>query len=627
MGDTLMPNFDLARIGSREYAREVAQLWERLLGDYEVGEVGVRELVYDSWLRCKKMGVDPLRKAAPRAPTIAPLAISEKRLRSVMHASINSVAPFLSEAKSVLIGSGRTGNLFFVEGDARLSEGLAENSIVAGAAWDEMKIGTNAIGTALKLGQKVLVHGEEHFCHAGKKWSCAADVIRDPVDRSVLGVVDLTGPAEAISLRASALISALVERIESELSRLDLVDQIGLIDSFHEKRRFGEGLVIVDRRGLVVRSTSSSKLEAADIRQGLYLNGLNGLSFDKWTLGLAPEVLHGGEIEWIKSDSEIIGAAIHVPSKVTRLAPSIDVPVSLKSLLDSSPSQVSIVQKAAILAQNNLPMLITGETGTGKGVLAAAVHLSSARASKPIIAVNCAAIPRDLIGIELFGYVEGAFTGTRRGGMSGRIEDADGGTLFLDEIGDMPLEIQPYLLRVLECGHISRLGESRQRRIDVRVIAATNLPMEELLKQGRFRADLYYRLNVARLHVPALRERRADIPYLADRIYAETRKSEQSPPLDQFAIDYLMRQDLPGNVRELKTKIERYVAGLPMDDEPAPQHEPDAPTLTLPGMQRALILSTLARYSGDVGKAAEELCIPKSTLYRKIARYREQGLV
>jgi len=622
-----MPHFDLARIGSREYAREVAQLWERLLGDYDVGQVAVRELVYDSWLRCKKMGVDPLRKAAPKAPTMEHLAISEQRLRSVMQASLNSVAPFLSEAKSVLIGSGRTGNLFFVEGDPRLSEGLAENSVVAGAAWDELKIGTNAIGTALKLQQKVLVHGEEHFCHAGKKWSCAADVIRDPIDRSVLGVVDLTGPADAVSLRASALISALVERIESELSRLDLVDQVGLIDNFHEKRKFGEGLVVVDRRGLVVRCTSHSKLETANVRQGQYLTGLKGLSFEKWTLDLAHEVLHGGEIEWIKNNSEVIGAAIHIPSNAARPAPRLDLPAPLKSLLDCSPSQISIVQNAAILAQNDLPVLITGETGTGKGVMAAAIHLSGVRASKPIIAVNCAAIPRDLIGIELFGYVEGAFTGARRGGMSGRVEDADGGTLFLDEIGDMPLEIQPYLLRVLENGYVSRLGESRQRRVDVRIIAATNLPIEELLNQRRFRADLYYRLNVARLHLPALRERRGDIPFLAERMYAQIRKSENSRLLDRAAIDRLMIQDLPGNVRELKTKVERYVAGLPIDDEGVSRHEPAGPALTLPGIQRNLILSALSRHSGNISKVSEELCIPKSTLYRKIARYREQALV
>lgn len=616
---------DLSRIGSREYAREVAHLWDRLLGDYELNQIGVRDIVYQSWLRCKKIGVDPLKRAAPKAPPLAsPTAVSEARLRSVVHASLNSVAPYLSEARSVLIGSGRTGNLFFVGGDARLSEALAENSVVAGATWEETKIGTNAIGTALETGQKVLIHGEEHFCNAGKPWSCAADVIRDPVDRSVLGIVDLTGPAEALALRANALISALVERIESELSRLDLLDHINLIDLFEKRNRLSEGLVMVDRRGLIIRATSQSKLEAANVRQGEYLSGLKGLSSDKWTLDLTHEVLHGGEVEWITNDGEIIGAAIHVGPKTIRAASHANLPAPLKTLQDSVPSQSLVVQNAAILSQNELSVLITGETGTGKDVLASAIHLSSPRAKKPFVTVNCAAIPRELIGVELFGYVEGAFTGTRRGGMSGRIEDADGGTLFLDEIGDMPLDVQPYLLRVIETGFVSRLGESRQRRVDVRIVAATNQAIEQLMDEGRFRSDLYYRLNVARLHLAPLRERRTDIPPLAERIYAQIRKSEQARPLDQSAIDHLMAQDLPGNIRELRAKVERYIAGLPIDDKNGAKKSSSSAG-TLAGIERDTILGALARNKGNVNSVSEELSIPRSTLYRKLAGYRAQG--
>ncbi|WP_076860187.1 sigma-54-dependent Fis family transcriptional regulator [Bradyrhizobium mercantei] len=619
-----MQTGDLSRIGSREYAREVAHLWDRLLGDYEVSQIGVRDIVYQSWLRCKKIGVDPLKRAAPKAPPLArPTAVSEARLRAVVHASLNSVAPYLSEARSVLIGSGRTGNLFFVGGDTHLSEALAENSVVAGATWEETKIGTNAIGTALEIEQKVLIHGEEHFCNAGKPWSCAADVIRDPVDRSVLGIVDLTGPAEAVALRANALISALVERIESELSRLDLLDRINLIDLFHERKRLGEGLVVVDRRGLIIRATSQSPLEAANIRQGEYLAGLKGLSSDKWTLDLTHEVLHGAEVEWIAKDDEVIGAAIHVSPRPIQAPARANLPTPLKTLQDSAPSQSLLVQKAAILAQNSLPVLITGETGTGKDVLANAIHLSGPRARKPLISVNCAAIPRELIGVELFGYVEGAFTGTRRGGMSGRIEDANGGTLFLDELGDMPLDVQPYLLRVIETGLVSRLGESRQRQVDVRIIAATNQPIEQLKDDGRFRSDLYYRLNGARLHIAPLRQRRQDIPALAERIYAQIRKSDQSRPLDRDAIDHLMTQDLPGNTRELRTKIERYVAGLPIDDDAL--KPPSAAAGTLAGIERDAILGALARHGGNVGLVSDELSIPRSTLYRKLAEYRAKG--
>lgn len=624
-----MQKMELDRIGSREYAREVAHLWDRLLGDYDVDTPGVRDVVYKSWLRCKQIGVDPLKRAAPKTPS--PVAgsgnVSEDRLRQVMQSSLETVAPYLSEAKSVLIGTGHNGLIFTSQGDTRLAEGLAENSVVEGAMWDESHVGTNAIGTALAIGGKVLIHGEEHFCNAGKQWSCAADVIRDPVDRSILGVIDLTGPAEAISLRANALIAAVVERAESELARLDLMDQIKLIDCFHQRSSLAEGLILVDRRGLVVRRSFQSRFDRANIRQGDFLAGLKGLPCESWTLDLVHDVLHDGEVEWIRNDDDdVIGAAIHVARSAVRTPPKSTLPPQLKALVDASPSLEPVIREAAIVARSSVPVMITGETGTGKDVLATAIHVSGDRAGKPFISVNCAAIPRDLIGVELFGYVEGAFTGTRKGGMTGRIEDADGGTLFLDEIGDMPIELQPYLLRVLESGAVSRLGESRQRKANIRIIAATNQPLQELMAQGRFRRDLFYRLNVARLHLPPLRERRADIPHLVERLHAQIHGSVAGQSIPRSVVAQLMTRELPGNIRELRSLVERAAAGLSLD-EPTLTATPSAPpATTLSAVERDLILSCLERHNGNVGQVAEELSIPRSTLYRKLASYRDAGL-
>jgi sigma-54 dependent transcriptional regulator, acetoin dehydrogenase operon transcriptional activator AcoR len=624
-----MQKMDLDRIGSREYAREVAHSWDRLLGNYDVEAPAVRDVVYKSWLRCKQIGVDPLKSAAPRTPSrVAPSSkISEERLRSVIQASLETVAPYLNEAKSVLIGTGHNGLIFSSQGDVRLAEGLAENSVVEGAMWDETHVGTNAIGTALAIGGKVMIHGEEHFCNAGKQWSCAADVIRDPVDRSVLGVIDLTGPAETISLHANALIAAVVERAESELARLDLMDQIKLIDCFHQRSNLAEGLILVDRRGLVVRRSFQTRLDQASIRQGEFLVGLKGLRCESWTLDLVHNALHDSEVEWIRNDEDdVIGAAIHVGRSVGRTELKSNLPAQLKSLVVSSPSLEPVIREAAIVARRSVPVVITGETGTGKDVLANAIHLSGDRAGKPFISVNCAAIPRDLIGVELFGYVEGAFTGTRKGGMSGRIEDADGGTLFLDEIGDMPIELQPYLLRVLESRAVSRLGESRQRNVDIRIIAATNQPLQDLMDQGRFRRDLYYRLNVASLHLPPLRERREDIPFLIERLYAQVHGSVAGESIPRPVVDQLMARELPGNIRELRSLLERAAAGLSLDEPtlaPAPN---DPPATTLSAVERSLILTCLERHKGNVDRAAEELSIPRSTLYRKLASFREAGM-
>jgi transcriptional regulator of acetoin/glycerol metabolism len=633
-----MTQGDLARIGTREYARDVARSWDRLLADYDDGKPAVRDVVFESWLRCKQIGVDPLKRAAPTAgaPAARPDFAGGERLRRVVRASLDPVASRLSDVGSVLFGTDETGRIFFAKGDPRLSETLAENSVVAGGLWDEGKIGTNAIGTALALGQGVLIHGDEHFCQAGKPWSCAADVFRDPVDGSVLGVIDVTGPAREVSLRAGALISAVVERIESELSRQNLMDQIALIDRFDAEAGGSDGLVIVDRRGLVVRSRVPQAI-APGVRQGAHLPGLNGLPWNSWTLDLTHEGLRDGELDWITSGDEVIGAAIHLPRPRPRAAapndlprpygatPN-DLPRPLQNLLQSIPSQAETIRAASIVAKSDVAVLVTGETGTGKDILANAIHLSGPRAEKPFVSVNCAAIPRDLIGVELFGYVEGAFTGTRRGGRAGRIEDADGGTLFLDEIGDMPLELQPYLLRVVESGALSRLGESRQRRVNVRVIAATNQPVETLMDQQRFRPDLYYRLNVARLHIPPLRERPEDIAPLVARIAAQIHKGEGGNPIDRAFIDALMTEELPGNIRELQAKVHRHVVGLtpkavPAGAPPAPKEDKVA------RIERSLILDALARHRDNVAKVAAELSMPRSTLYRKIALYRSQGLL
>jgi DNA-binding NtrC family response regulator len=183
--------------------------------------------------------------------------------------------------------------------------------------------------------------------------------------------------------------------------------------------------------------------------------------------------------------------------------------------------------------------------------------------------------------------------------------------------------VQPYLLRVLETGSVSRLGESRERRVDVRIIAATNRPIEELVNAQQFRSDLYYRLAVARLHIPPLRERRGDIPFLAERIDAQIRKSEHSRPLDRVVIDELMKQDLPGNIRELKAKIERHAAGLPLGSDETPH--PSVQVTSLAGMEREIILNALERHGGSVSRVAEELSIPQSTLYRKLAKYRAKA--
>jgi two-component system C4-dicarboxylate transport response regulator DctD len=189
----------------------------------------------------------------------------------------------------------------------------------------------------------------------------------------------------------------------------------------------------------------------------------------------------------------------------------------------------------------------------------------------------------------------------------------------------MPLELQPYLLRVLESGTVSRLGESHQRKVSLRIISATNQPLQDLMAQGRFRNDLYYRLNVARLHLPPLRERRSDIPHLVERLHAQIHGSNAGHGLSRSLVEQLTELELPGNIRELRSLVERATAGLSIEEPQMTGNSGPAPTTTLAAIERDLILGCLDRHSGNVGQVAEELSIPRSTLYRKLAGYRDEG--
>ena len=272
-----------------------------------------------------------------------------------------------------------------------------------------------------------------------------------------------------------------------------------------------------------------------------------------------------------------------------------ELPVSaLAGIVATSPAMRLLLRDAFRIAASDVPVLLTGESGTGKEVLAEFIHRHSPRASGALIPVNCAAIPENLLGSELFGHEKGAFTGaeSRR---SGRFREAEGGTLFLDEIGDMPLSLQPALLRVLETGRVTPVGSDVERDVDYRLIAATNKPLDVEVAQGRFRADLYYRLNVIALPIPPLRERREEIPELARHFL--NRRNDEKKRLSRAAVQALQLHDWPGNVRELANAVERARL-LSRTDIILPEHLPPAVRTRASASQDFLTEDSLAPESG-----------------------------
>jgi DNA-binding NtrC family response regulator len=296
----------------------------------------------------------------------------------------------------------------------------------------------------------------------------------------------------------------------------------------------------------------------------------------------------------------------------------------------TAPAMQSVLETLARVGPSDANVLITGEHGTGKEIVAQTLHALSARAARPLVAVNTGAIPDGVFESELFGHVKGAFTDARTDRI-GRFELADGGTIFLDEIGNVPLRQQAKLLRVLESGEIERVGSSRSRRVNVRVLSATNSDLSAACASGQFREDLLFRLNTVEIHLPALRERREDIPALAAHFLARysARYRRQVQGFDSAAVQTLMQYPWPGNVRELDHTIERAVLMCRTDEiQPADLALSSQRTqtqgledLSLEAVEAMLVRKALQRYQGNVSQAADALGLSRGALYRRMEKY------
>jgi transcriptional regulator with GAF, ATPase, and Fis domain len=321
-------------------------------------------------------------------------------------------------------------------------------------------------------------------------------------------------------------------------------------------------------------------------------------------------------------------------------------------LIGDSPAMLQICDVVQLIAAKRCTVLITGETGTGKEVIAKAIHAASNRSALPMVPVNCTALPANLIETELFGHAKGAFTGAHMSRM-GRFEQAHRSTIFLDEIGDLPLDAQAKLLRVLQEQEFQRVGSSETIRVDVRVIAASNVDLEEAVKQRRFREDLYYRLNVVPIQMPPLRERRSDIPLLVEHFLNKIRLAENAAPkeISPQALEFLMSQEWPGNVRQLEHAVQMAFAlsgegsVLTERDFAAPGKRAAAPQpvavanralVTVPNegldfdevvssFELSLLNQALAISGGNKARAADLLRIKRTTLLAKMKTLEERS--
>jgi transcriptional regulator with PAS, ATPase and Fis domain len=374
----------------------------------------------------------------------------------------------------------------------------------------------------------------------------------------------------------------------------------------------------------------------------------------------------GGQVHLLASGTPIINELDIVNSGVIILRPIKEVhklvnrfsgakaAFRFEDILTVSEKMRALIENAKAAASSMSNVLIEGESGTGKELFAQAIHNHSRRNKGPFIALNCGAIPRELVGSELFGYVEGAFSGARKGGNSGKFELASGGTLFLDEIGDMPFEQQVALLRVIQEKSITRIGGNQIIPVDVRIICATNKNLQLAIQKGQFRKDLYYRLNVISIKIPPLRERKEDVALLFRHFLGvdETAANVRCEPMDELLWPSLLAYDWPGNVRELQNVVERMLntaSGSPLGIEHLPPEIRLEVLSSARGAlsagkdretgetirelrerskrlradeERAQIMQLLQLYRGNVSRVARGLGISRTTLYKKMEKYR-----
>jgi transcriptional regulator of acetoin/glycerol metabolism len=592
-----------------------------------------------------------------------------KTLIDVARPFMGNLYQFVASSLFVVLLCDERGYILETVGDPEVIEHAPDLNFDRGALWTEAEIGNNGVGTSLHLRRPFQVSGCEHYCRKHHPWTCSgAPIFSD--DGVMIGVLEMSGPVAATHQHTLGMVVAASEAIRQQLRVLDRNRELTRLNS-HLSSLFlsvSDGVVVLDDQGLVqqvnpvaetifqARTLVATKFTAHLDKPGPIHDLLNqGRAFSDLEIGLdGPDgrarCLASGKP--IRDDLDRVTGAvvflnpIHRINKLINRFSGAQASFTFEDILGSGEALGRAVQQGVQAAASDVTVLLCGESGTGKEMFAQSIHNRSPRRSGPFIAVNCGAIPRELVGSELFGYVEGAFTGAHRRGRPGKFELAAGGTLFLDEIGDMPMEQQASLLRVLQDKSITRIGGGQSVQVDVRIICATNKDLPVQIARGDFRQDLYFRLNVISIFLPPLRQQRDDIPLLFRTFYERAcRKLGRSPvPVEPEVIERLQSYPWPGNMREFQNVVERLVtipgqravdlASLPewlLAPSPlaAPAVASAAGTLReerqrlrhdLAEQERQRILEQLRRHRGNLTETARDLGLSRTSLYRKLGR-------
>lgn len=642
---------------------EMLSRWDKLNKGQIDPDIAIHKYICQSWERSRQYKVDPFKRTNTDVLDEDEFNLVLKKNQTLLDFAIPSmedISEFTKDSNFCIALCDNNGIILKMIGDEMELAFADYSNFSERADWSEKVMGTNAVGLVLTLDQPVQVFGYEHFCKCAALSTCSAAPIHN-LEGDIVGVLDLTGPYKDVNFHTLGMVFAAARAIERKIALCKAYTEIEHANTVKDSvmESVSEGIIALDGNGIIIQANSRlCKLLGIDIHKCIgqnlfallpennYLENMikSSKSFFNETIQIKTStekkkfimtcspLFHGNQN---KPDGAaiILNELHHVVKKIIRPRSAI----TFDSLIGESSTFKLALEQAKMAAETSSNVLLLGESGVGKELFANAIHNAGNRKNETFITVNCGAIPRELITSELFGYDEGAFTGARKGGHPGKFELADQGTIFLDEIGEMPIDLQATLLRVLDDKTITRVGGNNVIPTNIRLISATNKNLLKEVKSHNFRNDLYFRLNVISITIPSLRERKGDIPILVEyfiRIIS-SRIGKKVTKIEPKIMDILLSYDWPGNIRELSNVIERAINLARNETITADLLPPELNEIssgsniavwekfpTKDNVEEQLIRNYLSKYEDNKSEVAKALNISRSSLYRKMTKYK-----
>lgn len=615
--------------------------WKRFVNEGVLDSSRLNKRVIESWYRCKNNDVNPYLSKGQHVLSNDLLAAQKEKnslLLDIALPHLNRMKQAMKELEMIALIIDPDGYVLSVAGNQRILHDARKINFMEGARWTEKEVGTNAIGTALEIEEAVMINGTEHYSVASHNWTCSAAPIRND-DGALIGIIDVSCPVDRAHPFMLGMVASVSHAIEREISIRTHKNEIELVHRSVDFMDSHQPVIVCNEKKIVVAASKP-------VRQKI----------PHWAGKKVNEILkYGFRIQketpvFANQHKGFIGTCVYLSERAVQKSDSVPgaafstQPFVFQGETGTSKAFQNTLEEVKRVAPTDASVYILGETGTGKELVARAIHENSPRKNGSFIAINCGAIPRELMESELFGYVEGAFTGAKRQGYKGKFEQANNGTIFLDEIGEIPPAMQVALLRVLQERKVTPVGGTKEIPLNIRIITATHRDLLQLVEEGSFRKDLYYRLHVFPIHVPPLRERKEDIPHLI-RYYCE--KHNWNAEWPDEVLGRMMDYHWPGNIRELFNVLERLQILFPygitdssqvlnlLDSfdihqrfTTSPSKEPDqerieeSTSLTFrEKIQKDLMIEALRKTKGNVSLAAKLLDIPRSTFYKRIRKF------